>query len=114
MHMKQPLRPGPLVQIVDILRDQQQLARPFRIEPRQRAMRGIGLDGPELGPPRVVECMDQRRIAGEGFGRRDILDAMAFPQPVRPAKGREPAFGGDAGAGQDDDVADTREAHPIT
>ena len=114
MHVKHPLRPGPLVQIVDILRDQQQLAGPFSIEPRKRAVRGIGLDGCELGPPRVVECMDQGRVAGEGFGRRDILDAMAFPQPVRPPKGRETAFGRDAGAGQDDDVAHTCEAHPIT
>ena len=44
VHVEQPRRPGALVQVVDILRDDQQLARPFGIEPRQRAMRGIGLD----------------------------------------------------------------------
>ena len=114
MHVQQPLRTRPLVQIVDILRDQEQFPQPFGIEPRQRAVRGIGLDGFELGPSRVVECMDQGRVAGEGLGRRDILDAMAFPQPVRPPKGRETAFGRDAGAGQDDDVAHTCKAHPIS
>ena len=36
---------------------------------------------------------------------------MPFPQPVRPAEGGKPAFGGHAGAGQDDDIADAR-AHP--
>ena len=103
MHVDQPLRAGPLVQIVDILRDEQELARPFLIQPRQRPMRRVRLDGPELGPPLVVEGVDQRRIARESLGRADILDAMPLPQPVGPAKGREPAFRGNTGAGEDDD-----------
>src|SRR3546814_5498315 len=37
--------------------------------------------------------------------RAHILHPMPFPQPVRPAKGRQPAFGGNPGAGQDHDIA---------
>ena len=104
MHVQQPFRPGALVQIVDVLRDQQQLARPFGVEPRQRNVRGIRLDRPQLRPPRIVEGMDQRRIALKSLGRRDILDAMSLPQTIGPTEGRETAFGRYAGAGQDDDV----------
>ena len=84
MHVEQPLRSGALVQVVDILRDQQQLARPFRIEPRQRLVRGVRLDRRELRPPRIVEGVNQRRIAAERLGRADILDPMALPQAVGP------------------------------
>ena len=101
MHVEQPLRPRALVQVVDILRDEQQLARPLGIEPRERLVRRIGLDRSELLAPRIVESVDQRRIAAESLGRRDVLDTMAFPQAVRTAEGREAAFGRHAGAGQD-------------
>ena len=89
VHVEQALGPGALVQVVDILRDDQQLARPFGIEPRQRVMRGVGLDLAEPRPPRVVELVDQRRIAAIGLGRRDVLDAMPLPQAVR-RRGRSP------------------------
>ena len=79
MHVQQPLRSRAFVQVIDILGDEQQLARPRGIEPRQRPVRGIGLDRAEPRPPGVVECVNQRRIAAKGLGRRHILDAMAFP-----------------------------------
>ena len=79
MHVQQPPRPGALVQIVDILRDDQQLARPFGIEPRQRRVSGVGLPLGELRPPRIVKGVHQRRIARERFRRADILNAMVFP-----------------------------------
>ena len=69
----------------------------------------IRLDGSELRPPRVVEGVDQRGIARERLGRRDVLDPVALPQPVGPAEGREAAFGGNSGAGQDDDVANVHD-----
>ena len=109
--MDQPLRSGALVQVVDILRDQQQLARPFGIEPRQRLVSGIRLDAAQLLSPRIVEGMDQRRIAAKCLGRADILDAMSLPKPVGPAKGRKAALGRNAGAGQDDDVPNAGKIH---
>ncbi len=84
MHVEQPLRPRALVQVVDILGDDQQFARPLRVEPRQRDMRRIGLDLAQPRPPRIVELLHQRRVARERLGRRDILDPMPLPQPVRP------------------------------
>ncbi len=65
----------------------------------------IRLDFAEPRPARVVEAVDQRGVAGKSLGRRHVLDPVAFPQPVGAAKGGEPAFGADPGAGQDDDVA---------
>ena len=68
-------------------------------------MRRIGLDRAKPRPACIVECVDQRGIAAECLGRRDILDAVALPQPVGPAEGRKAALGRHARAGQDDDVA---------
>ncbi len=104
MHVEQSPRACALVQIVDILGHQQQLAGPFGVEPPQRLVGGIGLDRGEPRPARVVESVHQRRIAGEGFGRRDILDAMPFPQAVGAAESGEAAFRRYSGARQDHDV----------
>src|SRR5688500_14389194 len=105
VHVQDAARAGALVKVVDILGDDEQLPRPFGVEPRQRAMRGVGLDLAEPGAARVVEGLDERRIARERLGRRDVLDAVALPQAVRAAEGGEAALRRDAGAGQDDDVA---------
>lgn len=106
MHMDQALRSGTLVQVIDILGDQQQLSPPFRIEARQRSMRGVRLDVIELRPSCIVESVDQLGIARERFRRGDVFDAMAVPQPVRSSESRKPAFGRNSGAGQNDNVAD--------
>src|SRR5262249_49125546 len=45
------------------------------------------------------------RIARESVRRRKILSAVVLPQPAVAAKGRDPAVGGDSGAGQHDDLA---------
>ena len=67
-------------------------------------MRGIrrGLCG--LRAPGVVEREHQIRIAGEALGRGDILDPMLRPKPAFVAKRAEPAFCGDACAGEDHDI----------
>lgn len=105
MHVRHPLRPRPLMQVVDILRNNQQFARPFRIQRSQRLMRRIGLYRPKLRPPLVIESVDQLRIAEQRFGRTYILYMMPLPQTIRPAKGGKAALGGNSGARQDNDVA---------
>ena len=82
MHVKHPLGARAPVQVVDILRDDQQPARPFAVEPRQRPMRRIGLDRAQRLAPRIVESVDGRGIAGKCLRRADILDAMPFPEAV--------------------------------
>ena len=104
MHVQQALGAGALMQIVDILGDQQELARPLGIEPRKCPVRVIRLDRTELLPPRVVESVHQRRIAAVGLGRAHVFDPVAFPQSIGSAKGRKPAFGRHARAGQNNDV----------
>ena len=105
VHVDQPLRPRAFVQVVDILRDDHQLARPCGVEPGQRVMRRIGLDPGQCCAPEVVETMDQLGIARERLRGADLFDAMAFPQTVRATEGRKAAFGGNAGTGQHDDRA---------
>ena len=46
----------------------------------------------------------RRRIARQCLRGADVLDTMPFPQPVGPAEGGEPALGGNARAGQHDDM----------
>jgi hypothetical protein len=105
VHVKQAFCAGAFVQIVDILCYYQQLTRPFGIQLGQGDMGGVRSDFPQPGPPRVVELVDQRGIAGERLGGRNILDPMPFPQPVGRAERLQPALGAHSGAGQDDDVA---------
>ena len=83
MHVQQPPGAGALVQVVHVLRDQQEIARPAAVEFRQRAVRGVGLHGRigELGAARIVELLHARRIAGEGLRRRHILDPHRCQMP---------------------------------
>ncbi len=79
MHVQQPPRSCAFVQVIDVLRDQQQLAGPLRIEPRESLMGGVGSDRPKLCAARIVECMNQRRIAPVRIGRTDVFDLVPFP-----------------------------------
>ena len=95
----------PVVQVVDILGDQQKVAVPHRSQLRQGVVRRIWHHLGHLAAALVVEILDQSRIGGETFRRRDLFNAVAAPQAVRGAEGRDARFGGNTGAGQDDDVA---------
>jgi hypothetical protein len=92
--VQQPLRPGALVQVVDVLGDQEKVTRPFDIEPRQRPVRGIRLYRAELRPPRIVELVDECGIAAKGLGCADVLDPVPFPQSVGTPEGGEAALRG--------------------
>ncbi len=105
VHMNQAPGSGTFVQIIDILRDNGQVALPPGIKPRERMMRCIGLLGLDRGAPHIIKSQHQIGIAGKGFGRRHILDAVLLPQPAASTKGINPAFRAHAGAGQDYDVA---------
>ena len=47
-----------------------------------------------------IPAPDQGGIAGKGLGGGQVLGAMVFPEPARPAKGGHPAFGRDPGSGE--------------
>ena len=76
----------PIVQIIDILRDDQNGAWPFCRQSGQGVMRGIGANRFQLRPSLVVEFMHKRRIGGKTFGCGNIFDAMSAPQPIRSTK----------------------------
>ena len=78
MHVKQPLRTGALVQVIDVLRDQQQIARPSVVEARQCLVRSIWLDRAKLCSTSIVEGVDKPRVAAKGFRGADIFDSMSF------------------------------------
>ena len=103
MHLHHALAAGAGVQVVDILRHQQEFARPFAVQPRQRVMRFVRLDLRQLGAACIVPGQHGVGVTRESFGRCQVLGAEAGPQPVRVAKGRQAGFRADAGAGQDDD-----------
>jgi hypothetical protein len=114
VHVEQPLGAGALMQVVDILRDDQQLARPLRVQPCERMVCRVRFHFGQLGATLIVEVVHQHRIAGKRLRRADILDAVTFPEAVRSAKGGQPALGRDAGAGQHDDVLDVSHAGSLT
>ena len=93
------------MQVIHVLRNEQQFAWPFGIEQSQRQMRRIGFNFVQLCPPRVVEFVHQRRIASICFWSANILNPVPFPQAIRPTERREAAFRADPGPGQDNDAA---------
>ena len=117
MHVQQPFRARALVQVVDVLSDDQQLAVPFGIKPRQCHVRRIRAHPSQRRTPQIIEAMDQIRIARERLGRADVLDPVSFSNAVRivilpvgdramRAERGDARLGGDASAGKDNDVAD--------
>jgi len=98
---------GAFVQVVDVLRDQREaVARGLEgvRERGERAVRGVGLDGAQLRAPLLIEAPHQPRIALPTVGRRDVLDAMAFPQAAGVAERAHAGVGADAGPGQHEHV----------
>src|SRR5580704_2408824 len=99
------LRAGALVQAVDVLRDDHQLARRPRFERSERAMRLGGLavhDGRAHRPEHVGRLAALR---AERVDVRELLERWVAPQPAGPAIRRKPRRARDAGTGEHDDVA---------
>jgi len=105
------------MQIIDILRNDQQFARPVRIETRKRPVRRIGRDRGKRTTALIVEVEHQPTIPQQRLWRADRLDAvilrravasrdLPIGRAVQRAKGRHAGLGGDACPGQDDDVPD--------
>ena len=91
---------GPFVQIVDILGDQEHIAGELTLQPGQRQVGGVGLYPGQPGAATVVETVDQRRIAPEGFGGCQVHGVVLLPQAIRVAKGGHSGLRRDAGTGQ--------------
>ena len=109
MHVEHAPRPRALVQIVDVLRYDQQLAAPSRVEPRQRRVRRVRLLGLDGGAAHIVESQHEVGVTRKSLGRGDVFHAVLFPQAraaIGPGAERvDAAFRGYARAGQNHDVA---------
>ena len=105
VHVHHPLRSGPLMQVIDVLGDDRHLPAPCRFQPRQRCVRRIWCLGLDRSPAHIVESQHEFGIAGESLGRGHVLHPVLFPQAPFCAEGIDAAFGGNAGAGEDEDVA---------
>jgi 4-hydroxy-tetrahydrodipicolinate reductase len=115
VHMDQPLRASPLMQVIHILRHDEQIAVPLRIEPCECLMRCIVFRFLDRLASHVIEAEHQIGIARKPFRCRNILDAVLLPQPAFVAKRADTALSADASTGQDHDIADVlhlaHEAH---
>jgi len=106
MHVQQVLRAGPVVQVINILGHQRHRAGMLLLQQGKSKVRGIGLDARllQLVTTLVVKTLHQRRIAGKGLRRGNILKPMVLPQAVGATKSADARFGGNAGASQDDNI----------
>lgn len=105
VHVQHPGEAGGFVQAVHILGDQNNLAGPLRLQPGQGGMCRIGLRAGGLQAPGIVEPVHKAGVAGKGFGGGDILDPVPRPEPAFVPEGAEPAFRGNACAGQNHDFS---------
>ncbi len=105
MHMDQARGPGPFVQVVHILRHDQEIARPVPVQPRQRQMGRIGLSFLDILPPHIVEVQNKVRIPRKSLGRCDILNAVLLPKATFASEGVNSAFRAHASARQNNNIA---------
>ena len=93
---------GPLVQVVDVLRDHVHVEMIF--QSANGLVTCVRTASEQLAPPDVIELDDLFPVAGQCLGRADVLDAVFVPQTVRVAEGGQAAVGAHAGAGEDYDL----------
>ncbi len=106
MHVQHIVRAAPLVQVIDILGDKQQLTGKLRLQPRQRTMCIVRFDLSQSLTPHIVEAQNQIGIARKALRRRHILHLVLLPQSSSRAKRVDPAFCGNPCSGKDDDAFD--------
>ena len=79
VHVEQSLAAGAFVEVIDILGNEEQGARPFGIEPSERGMGGVGLFGLDGGAAHVVEAQDKIGVTSKCLRGGNVLDAVFFP-----------------------------------
>ena len=105
MDMDDPLRSGPLVEVVDVLGAQEEVTPMIRqgsLQPGKRMVRLVGLGGEEVGSPCVVEGMHLTGVMGEGFWSGQLHRVELGPVSTLVAERAEPALSRNASTGQDE------------
>ena len=96
--MKHLRRSGPLVEIVDVLRDDIYVIVFLQLS--QQSVGLIGLLCHKVMSSGVVELMHEFGVAAEAIGRCHLHYGIILPQSSGVAEGGDAAFGTDAGPGR--------------
>jgi len=104
MHVDEARRAGALVEVVDVLRAEEEAVAEVGFELSEGVMRGIRHGGLSRGASGGVELPDKRGIAVKRFGSADVFDAVAGPESVGGTEGGQTALRADAGAREDEDA----------
>jgi hypothetical protein len=93
VHVQYALAASTFVEVVDVLRHEQELVAEALFELgkcdvcRIRSVLGESLS------QEVVKVLDALRVTAEGFRRADVLDVFVFPHAVVPAERAKSRFG---------------------
>ena len=71
----------------------------------------IWLGSESIATTHGVEPPNELRISVPGFGRCNLLAAIAVPEPSGAPKGSKPTLGGDAGTGEDEEAVMWGQVH---
>lgn len=93
MHLDQAPRVGPLVQIVDVLGHQQDIAPVIPLQPGKRRMCCVGVDTGHSAAAPIVELVHLGRITPEPLRRRDLAKIHLRPDAVFVAECIDAGFG---------------------
>ncbi|CAH0301598.1 hypothetical protein SRABI106_03789 [Rahnella aquatilis] len=106
------------MQVIDILRNQQEVLTERFFQRGQRVMCGIRFEifCLQLTAALIIKTLYQFRITAIAFGRRHILNMMFFPQTVSGAESTNARLGGNPCAGQHHDkrLLQRRSRHRVT
>lgn len=83
MHVKQAFGPCPLMQIIHILGDDQQITAPFAVKIRQRQMRRVGPYVLQLRATLIIKTMDETSVAPQRLWRADVFHPVKNWNPHR-------------------------------
>src|SRR5690606_12080318 len=101
VHVQHALAAGALVQVVDVLRHEQQVVAQLRLQACERQVRVVGLHAAHLAAPGVVEALHEQGVALERLGGGHVAHVVALPQATAVAEGLDAGLRRDAGTGQD-------------
>jgi len=104
VHMDRTGRAGQFMEIVDVLRAEEEPVRESVLEGGDGLMGGIGPGVDRFAAAHGVEIPDKVRIAAPCGGSGDVFETVVAPQAIGVAEGGDAALGGDAGAGEEEEA----------
>jgi hypothetical protein len=102
---------GALVKVVDVLGAEIEPVAQLPFGLCEGDVGCVRLRSEDIAAALGVEAPDEFGIDVPGFGRCDLLDAIAVPDPSGAPKGSKPALGGDAGTGEDEEAVMWGQVH---